>query len=52
MKTMATVAMNEAGYISSGRYTVEQYFHYGLALEFYTHFTASICYPNPIGAFH
>ncbi|KAI9270522.1 hypothetical protein BDA99DRAFT_502004 [Phascolomyces articulosus] len=42
MKTMATVAMNEAGYISSGHYAVDQYFHYGLALEFYTHFTSPI----------
>ncbi|KAG2219093.1 hypothetical protein INT45_005824 [Circinella minor] len=42
MKTMATVAMNEAGYISSGHYVVDEYFHYGLALEFYTHFTSPI----------
>ncbi|KAI8147933.1 hypothetical protein BJV82DRAFT_311773 [Fennellomyces sp. T-0311] len=42
MKTMATVAMNEAGYISSGHYAVDQYFHYGLALDFYTHFTSPI----------
>lgn len=34
--------MNEAGYISSGHFPVDQYYHYGLALEFYTHFTASI----------
>lgn len=38
---MATIAMNEAGYISSGHYPVDQYYHYGLALEFYTHFTVS-----------
>ncbi|CAO3597052.1 unnamed protein product [Absidia cylindrospora] len=42
MKTMATYAMNEAGYISSGHYSVDQYYHYGLALEFYTHFTSPI----------
>ncbi|CDH51568.1 dis3-like exonuclease 1 [Lichtheimia corymbifera JMRC:FSU:9682] len=42
MKTMATIAMNEAGYISSGHYPVDQYFHYGLALDFYTHFTSPI----------
>ncbi|KAI9306837.1 hypothetical protein BJ944DRAFT_262892 [Cunninghamella echinulata] len=42
MKTMATYAMNEAGYISSGHFSVEEYFHYGLALEFYTHFTSPI----------
>ncbi|KAL7333681.1 hypothetical protein PS15p_202549 [Mucor circinelloides] len=42
LKTMATIAMNEAGYISSGHYPVNQYYHYGLALEFYTHFTSPI----------
>ncbi|KAG2213959.1 hypothetical protein INT47_001229 [Mucor saturninus] len=42
LKTMATIAMNEAGYISSGHYPVDQYYHYGLALEFYTHFTSPI----------
>ncbi|CAO3630679.1 unnamed protein product [Cunninghamella blakesleeana] len=42
MKTMATYAMNEAGYISSGHFSVGEYFHYGLALEFYTHFTSPI----------
>ncbi|ORX46300.1 RNB-domain-containing protein [Hesseltinella vesiculosa] len=41
-KTMATFAMNEAGYISSGRFNVDQYSHYGLALDFYTHFTSPI----------
>lgn len=41
LKTMATIAMNEAGYISSGHYPVNEYYHYGLALEFYTHFTVS-----------
>ncbi|KAI8334960.1 hypothetical protein BC941DRAFT_430785 [Chlamydoabsidia padenii] len=42
IKTMATYAMNEAGYISSGHYSVDQYYHYGLALDFYTHFTSPI----------
>ncbi|KAI9323091.1 DIS3-like exonuclease 1-like protein [Dichotomocladium elegans] len=42
MKTMATVAMNEAGYISAGHESTENYFHYGLALDFYTHFTSPI----------
>ncbi|KAI7902436.1 DIS3-like exonuclease 1-like protein [Cokeromyces recurvatus] len=42
LKTMATVAMNEAGYISSGHYPAYEYYHYGLALEFYTHFTSPI----------
>lgn len=45
LKTMATIAMNEAGYISSGHYPVNQYSHYGLALEFYTHFTVRRVYP-------
>ncbi|KAI8382404.1 hypothetical protein BD560DRAFT_386501 [Blakeslea trispora] len=42
MKVMATIAMNEASYISSGHYAVNEYYHYGLALEFYTHFTSPI----------
>ncbi|KAI9280073.1 hypothetical protein BY458DRAFT_501294 [Sporodiniella umbellata] len=42
LKTMATMAMNEAGYISSGHFPVDEYFHYGLALPFYTHFTSPI----------
>lgn len=44
LKTMATIAMNEAGYISSGHYPVNEYYHYGLALEFYTHFTVSFIF--------
>lgn len=48
LKTMATIAMNEAGYISSGQYPVDQYYHYGLALEFYTHFTVSHCKKMPL----
>ncbi|KAI8061570.1 DIS3-like exonuclease 1-like protein [Gongronella butleri] len=42
LKTMATYAMNEAGYISSGQHSVDEYYHYGLALEYYTHFTSPI----------
>ncbi|KAJ1920729.1 hypothetical protein H4219_001128 [Mycoemilia scoparia] len=41
LKAMATLAMSEAEYISSGDYPQDQYKHYGLALEFYTHFTES-----------
>ncbi|KAF9315495.1 DIS3 mitotic control [Podila horticola] len=42
LKTMATMAMSEASYISSGSKPVNEYAHYGLALEFYTHFTSPI----------
>ena len=41
IKVMATIAMNEASYISSGHHAVNEYYHYGLALEFYTHFTVN-----------
>jgi len=33
------MAMSEASYISSGSKPVNEYAHYGLALDFYTHFT-------------
>ncbi|KAF9404664.1 DIS3 mitotic control, partial [Podila epigama] len=42
IKTMATMAMSEASYISSGSKSVNEYAHYGLALDFYTHFTSPI----------
>ncbi|KAF9166308.1 DIS3 mitotic control [Actinomortierella ambigua] len=42
LKTMATMAMSEASYISAGAYPVHDYAHYGLALDFYTHFTSPI----------
>ncbi|KAG0210280.1 DIS3 mitotic control [Mortierella sp. NVP41] len=42
LKTMATMAMSEAAYISSGSMAVSKYAHYGLALDFYTHFTSPI----------
>ncbi|KAG0024231.1 DIS3 mitotic control [Entomortierella chlamydospora] len=42
LKTMATMAMSEASYISSSSVPVNEYAHYGLALEFYTHFTSPI----------
>ncbi|KAF9396058.1 DIS3 mitotic control [Podila verticillata] len=42
LKTMATMAMSEASYISSGSKPVNEYAHYGLALEFYAHFTSPI----------
>jgi DIS3-like exonuclease 1 len=39
---MATMAMSEASYISSGSTSIDKYAHYGLALDFYTHFTVSV----------
>ncbi|KAF9915077.1 DIS3 mitotic control [Lobosporangium transversale] len=42
LKTMATMAMSEACYISSGSKPINEYAHYGLALDFYTHFTSPI----------
>ncbi|KAF9584372.1 DIS3 mitotic control [Lunasporangiospora selenospora] len=42
IKTMATMAMSEASYMSSGSCPVNEYAHYGLALDFYTHFTSPI----------
>eukprot|EP01104_Vermistella_antarctica_P002218 TRINITY_DN1239_c0_g1_i1.p1 TRINITY_DN1239_c0_g1~~TRINITY_DN1239_c0_g1_i1.p1 ORF type:complete len:1420 (+),score=301.75 TRINITY_DN1239_c0_g1_i1:275-4534(+) len=42
MKVLATQAMSEATYISTGEYDVEAFHHYGLAAEFYTHFTSPI----------
>ncbi|KAK9768523.1 hypothetical protein K7432_000798 [Basidiobolus ranarum] len=42
LKTMATMAMQEAGYISSGSYDITDFYHFGLALDFYTHFTSPI----------
>ncbi len=32
-------AMSEAEYISTGSHDVEEFYHYGLAADFYTHFT-------------
>ena len=42
LKTMATRALAEAEYFSSGELPQADYFHYGLAVEFYTHFTSPI----------
>eukprot|EP00899_Mesostigma_viride_P022745 jgi/Mesvir1/3655/Mv14948-RA.2 len=42
LKTVATRAMSEAQYFSTGSVPVEEFYHYGLAVEFYTHFTSPI----------
>jgi DIS3-like exonuclease 1 len=39
LMAMTTMAMSEASYISSGSRPVNEFTHYGLALEYYTHFT-------------
>eukprot|EP01018_Ginkgo_biloba_P012952 Gb_38988 [translate_table: standard] len=42
-RALATRAMSEAEYISSGEVSeASGFYHYGLALEFYTHFTSPI----------
>ncbi|XP_034038766.1 LOW QUALITY PROTEIN: DIS3-like exonuclease 1 [Thalassophryne amazonica] len=42
LRMMATHAMSEAQYFSTGSHSQQQYFHYGLALDRYTHFTSPI----------
>ncbi|KAK6476934.1 DIS3-like exonuclease 1 [Huso huso] len=42
LRFMATQAMSNALYFSTGAYPEEEYYHYGLALERYTHFTSPI----------
>uniref|UniRef100_A0A673L1V2 DIS3-like exonuclease 1 n=1 Tax=Sinocyclocheilus rhinocerous TaxID=307959 RepID=A0A673L1V2_9TELE len=42
MRMMATQAMSNALYFSTGACPEEQYYHYGLALDRYTHFTSPI----------
>ncbi|XP_042370587.1 DIS3-like exonuclease 1 [Plectropomus leopardus] len=39
---MATTAMSQALYFSTGLQSQDQYYHYGLALDRYTHFTSPI----------
>ncbi|KAJ1957444.1 hypothetical protein EC988_000830, partial [Linderina pennispora] len=41
-KSMATLAMQEAVYFATGDQQPAQFAHYGLALEYYTHFTSPI----------
>ncbi|TRY82061.1 hypothetical protein DNTS_006693 [Danionella cerebrum] len=42
LRMMATQAMSNALYFSTGSCPEEHYYHYGLALERYTHFTSPI----------
>lgn len=42
LRMMATQAMSQAMYFSTGAVPIEQYYHYGLALDRYTHFTSPI----------
>ncbi|XP_076744859.1 DIS3-like exonuclease 1 [Maylandia zebra] len=41
-RMMATTAMSQALYFSTGAHPQDQYYHYGLALDRYTHFTSPI----------
>ncbi|CAB1422139.1 unnamed protein product [Pleuronectes platessa] len=42
LRMMTTQAMSEALYFSTGAQSVDQFYHYGLALDRYTHFTSPI----------
>ncbi|XP_047218786.1 DIS3-like exonuclease 1 isoform X1 [Girardinichthys multiradiatus] len=42
IRMMATQAMSQAVYFSTGAQPEDQYYHYGLALDRYTHFTSPI----------
>ncbi|XP_038623376.1 DIS3-like exonuclease 1 [Tachyglossus aculeatus] len=42
LRSMATHAMSNALYFSTGSYSEEEFHHYGLALDKYTHFTSPI----------
>ncbi|KAM9825589.1 DIS3-like exonuclease 1 isoform X1 [Syngnathus typhle] len=42
LRMMATQAMSQAMYFSTGAIPQDQYYHYGLALDRYTHFTSPI----------
>ncbi|XP_061671663.1 DIS3-like exonuclease 1 isoform X2 [Syngnathoides biaculeatus] len=42
LRMMATQAMSQALYFSTGAISEDQYYHYGLALDRYTHFTSPI----------
>ncbi|XP_034291345.1 DIS3-like exonuclease 1 [Pantherophis guttatus] len=42
LRSMVTQAMSNAVYFSTGSFPEEDFFHYGLALDKYTHFTSPI----------
>ncbi|KAA8579331.1 hypothetical protein FQN60_010671 [Etheostoma spectabile] len=42
LRIMATTAMSQALYFSTGLQSQDHYYHYGLALDRYTHFTSPI----------
>ena len=42
IRIMTTRCMNEATYFCSADYDVQEFHHYGLATDFYTHFTSPI----------
>ncbi|XP_078097275.1 DIS3-like exonuclease 1 isoform X1 [Mustelus asterias] len=42
LRSMATQAMSNAVYFSTGSCSEDEFYHYGLALEKYTHFTSPI----------
>mmetsp|Transcript_13693 Transcript_13693/g.34940 ORF Transcript_13693/g.34940 Transcript_13693/m.34940 type:complete len:832 (-) Transcript_13693:339-2834(-) len=42
LKSLATQAMSEAKYFCTSKYSPDDFYHYGLAAEFYTHFTSPI----------
>uniref|UniRef100_A0A8D3E4M7 DIS3-like exonuclease 1 n=1 Tax=Scophthalmus maximus TaxID=52904 RepID=A0A8D3E4M7_SCOMX len=42
LRMMTTQAMSEALYCSTGAQSLDQFYHYGLALDRYTHFTSPI----------
>ncbi|CAK6981761.1 DIS3-like exonuclease 1 [Scomber scombrus] len=42
LRMLATHAMSQALYFSTGALTQDCFYHYGLALDFYTHFTSPI----------
>jgi exoribonuclease R len=42
LRTLATRAMSEAQYFCTGDHEPDDFYHYGLAAEYYTHFTSPI----------